>query len=209
MGRTFRSSFVSRAVKATPSKIKKWLLSGALVRSPSIAAALNEYGGFFAKGHNVFARLEAIEALEAGELYRRGHVKVESREGFSGTSAELSEYRTHLTSNTYVLCPRGTENYSYRIYETLAYGRIPVIIDTDIVLPDAVDWAAVSLIIPYDRLSQLSHVILADYESRSSADFLRRQRAAFAAIQSLGTLDWLDQLVTSVGSMRAPRPELL
>lgn len=34
----------------------------------------------------------------------------------------------------YVLCARGGD-FSYRLYETLSYGRIPVFVDTDCVLP--------------------------------------------------------------------------
>ena len=41
-----------------------------------------------------------------------------------------------------VLCCRGAGNFSYRLYEVLSCGRIPVIIDTDILLPcdNVIDW---------------------------------------------------------------------
>ena len=35
----------------------------------------------------------------------------------------------------YTLCVRGTGNYSGRFYMTLNAGRIPVVLDTDVVLP--------------------------------------------------------------------------
>jgi hypothetical protein len=53
---------------------------------------------------------------------------------------------------TYVVCPRGTENYSFRIYEALGRGKIPVIIDTDMVLPKEIDWDHLSIRIPYESL---------------------------------------------------------
>ena len=41
----------------------------------------------------------------------------------------------------YQLCCRGGGNFSHRFYETLASGRIPVLVDTDIPLPDiGEDW---------------------------------------------------------------------
>ena len=42
-----------------------------------------------------------------------------------------------------VLCCRGAGNFSYRLYEALSCGKIPIIIDTDISLPcsNIIDWS--------------------------------------------------------------------
>lgn len=40
-----------------------------------------------------------------------------------------------MTKNVFQLCCRGAGNFSHRFYEVLAYGRIPVLIDTDMVIP--------------------------------------------------------------------------
>jgi len=52
------------------------------------------------------------------------------------------EYIENLKSCDFVLCCRGAGNFSYRLYETLSVGRIPIIIDTDNTLPcdDVIDW---------------------------------------------------------------------
>ena len=52
------------------------------------------------------------------------------------------EYISNLKDSDLVLCCRGAGNFSYRLYETLSVGRIPIIIDTDISLPcsDVIDW---------------------------------------------------------------------
>jgi hypothetical protein len=52
------------------------------------------------------------------------------------------EFFQNIVESDYVLCSRGFGNYSYRFYETLACGRIPLFIDTDCVLPYdfAIDW---------------------------------------------------------------------
>jgi hypothetical protein len=97
-----------------------------------------------------------------------------------------------------MLSPRGTENYSYRIYEALAYGRIPVIIDTDTVLSDAINWKEVAVIVPYDDLNRMNEIILEDYESRSDEQFIERQARAFTAMQSVHNLGWLRDLVNWV-----------
>ncbi len=52
------------------------------------------------------------------------------------------DYVHNMVESDYILCARGGGNFSYRLYETLSAGRIPVFIDTDCVLPydDLVDW---------------------------------------------------------------------
>ena len=52
---------------------------------------------------------------------------------FNRTEHEKNRYISHLERMTYVVCPRGVENFSIRVYEALKYGRVPVIIDTDMV----------------------------------------------------------------------------
>ena len=198
MGRTFRSSMVCRLARSAPPAIKRWLMRGALVRNTAVAALLNEKAGFAAKGYNVFPRLEAVEALEKGELGRLGRVEIGDRDQFHGTASELEDYRQHLVRNTYILCPRGTENYSYRVYEALSYGRVPVIIDTDTVLPDTVDWRDVALIVPYGDVNRLNEIISEDHISRSEESFLQRQAHAFVATQSMRSLGWLEDIVTLV-----------
>ena len=51
-------------------------------------------------------------------------------------------YSEIMTRNIFSLCPRGKGNYSLRFYETLRAGRIPVLLDTEMVLPceDRIDW---------------------------------------------------------------------
>ncbi|WP_296703177.1 exostosin family protein, partial [Algoriphagus sp.] len=45
------------------------------------------------------------------------------------------EFYSNIDSNLFTLCLRGMGNYSVRFYQTLAMGRIPVLIDTDSKLP--------------------------------------------------------------------------
>jgi len=52
------------------------------------------------------------------------------------------EYIENIKNSDMVLCCRGAGNFSYRLYETLSCGKIPIIVDTDISLPcsDKVKW---------------------------------------------------------------------
>ena len=52
------------------------------------------------------------------------------------------EYYDNMIRSDYIVCVRGGGNFSVRLYETLAMGRIPVFVHTDCLLPlaDQVDW---------------------------------------------------------------------
>ena len=57
------------------------------------------------------------------------------------------EYVRNMVESDYALCLRGGGNFSYRLYESLCCGRIPVIVDTDLILPfpDRIDWRSLSV----------------------------------------------------------------
>jgi hypothetical protein len=52
------------------------------------------------------------------------------------------DYVNNMLESDYVLCVRGKGNYSYRLYETLSCGRIPLLVHTGGVLPfeQWIDW---------------------------------------------------------------------
>lgn len=45
------------------------------------------------------------------------------------------EYFDNIENNLFIFCYRGAGNFSYRFYETLMMGRIPILINTDCVIP--------------------------------------------------------------------------
>jgi|688.fasta_scaffold58393_3 hypothetical protein len=45
------------------------------------------------------------------------------------------EYIQNSLMSDFIICVRGAGNFSYRFYETLCLGRIPIVLDTDISLP--------------------------------------------------------------------------
>ena len=55
-----------------------------------------------------------------------------------------AEFDDNLRSATYALCVRGTGNFSARFCEALSFGRVPLFVDTDCLLPfdEEIDWRA-------------------------------------------------------------------
>lgn len=80
----------------------------------------------------------------------RAIVEDTSRHDFFGeSSSELTtaqeRYVDVLGRSKFVLCPRGAGTSSIRLFETLAAGRVPVVISDDWVPPDGIDWGACSV----------------------------------------------------------------
>lgn len=87
---------------------------------------------------------------------------VEQVQGFTFWSADSSGFRQRqarfrqiLARSRFVLCPRGNGTSSFRLYETLAAGRVPVIISDDWVAPSGPDWHAFSLRWPERKVDDL------------------------------------------------------
>lgn len=62
-----------------------------------------------------------------------------SRDRLAVDAAEAT-YREILGRSKFVLCPRGAGTSSYRMFETMACGRVPVVLSDEWVAPGGIDW---------------------------------------------------------------------
>ena len=207
MGRSHSTSRLANFALKLPRWMKAWCLRADYLRFPMIAAFSNELG--FPIIHvNSFARIEILRVLYANNHEEDGvELDIVERESFNATPSEISEYKAHMLRSTYIVCPRGTENYSFRIYEALNLGRIPVIIDTDTVLPDFIDWKDLAIIVPYSKLNQVYEIILNDFRSRSGQEFVRRQEKAMSTMSNLRNLHWVREITASFRLREALRSD--
>jgi hypothetical protein len=153
-----------------------------------------------------FARFEALEAVARAPWPEDAAVEIVNTGGFDESANKKQAFADHLRRMTYVLCPRGCENYSFRVYEALRFGRIPVILDTDMVLPNSVNWDEVALLVPGDSPDAVHERIAEDYRSGSAGRFLERQNAAFRASASLDSEVWLVDAVRKAAALRGALP---
>ncbi|MFA6519721.1 MAG: exostosin family protein [Candidatus Paceibacterota bacterium] len=110
------------------------------------------------------------------------------RRSFSGhaKSIELdpvqarSEFLQSIVDADFVLAPKGDGNYSNRFLETLSLGRIPVVADTDIVLPveDEIDYARIIVRVPMEKIAETPRFIRDFYDSLTDEEWRRRQQLA-------------------------------
>ena len=91
---------------------------------------------------DLFMRAHAIDALlaqndVATSIVVRGSGGGGAWERFDQEQWDVArrDFLANMLDSDYVLCVRGDGNWSIRLYEALCLGRIPVIVDTDLVMP--------------------------------------------------------------------------
>src|SRR5262249_45387393 len=87
-------------------------------------------------------------------------------------------YVQTLVNSDYGLCARGAGNFSYRLYETLSVGRIPVFVDTDCVLPFDfhLRWRDYCVWVDESELDRIGDRVLEFHERLSDSEFEDLQR---------------------------------
>jgi hypothetical protein len=115
-------------------------------------------------------RSRAIAALRASDQIHTDATVV--LRGYIGASPETQasnrlQFFDCLSDNQYSLCVRGRGNFSYRFYESLAMRRIPVLVDTECVLPfdNEIDWDSVIVRVPSSNISSIADSVL-EHHSR-------------------------------------------
>ena len=95
------------------------------------------------------------------------------------------EFFNNMESNPYTFCMRGTGNFSVRLYETLAMGPIPVVVDTNFRLPlnNLINWKNHCVLVKEDKIVES----LIDFHQKISVD-------QFEVMQRNNRKLWLNHL---------------
>ncbi|MBE9126902.1 MULTISPECIES: hypothetical protein [unclassified Coleofasciculus] len=133
-------------------------------------------------------RMDAMQVLEGDpriqtDFVGRGTVGLTPK-----TQGDLRrQFLENMMRNAYVLCVRGTDNYSWRFYETLSLGKIPIVIDTNCILPleDEIPWDKLIVRVPCTQLNELPEHLLEWHSSLSPSAFRELQRELRALFERL------------------------
>ncbi len=103
--------------------------------------------------------------------YRGGALSEEERE------ATTIEFYNNIKDSDYVLSIRGGGNFSVRIYETLAMGRIPLFVNTDCVLPfdHLINWKSHVVWVEETDISRIDQILADFHASIHPDDFVQMQ----------------------------------
>jgi len=95
------------------------------------------------------------------------------------------EYRRNLLDADLALAVKGDGNYSYRLYEALSLGRVPLFLDTECVLPleQHLDYSAFMVRVPFTDLRHVDHIAAAFWNGLTDERFAEMQRMAREAFE--------------------------
>jgi hypothetical protein len=171
-------------IPLSANKVKesiRWALARSRVNS-----LLNVHPGYF-------ARVEAIRScrrtvgLTTNFVIRSGLSFVVDQDGWGtgrlrtdGEGSFQSTFMQNMFDSDYILCTRGFGNYSFRLYEALSCGRIPVFVDTDCLLPfpENPAWQSATLWIDSADVAAVGERIVDHHLSISPNTFVEWQHEA-------------------------------
>ncbi len=130
-------------------------------------------------------RRAAIASLRFHDTVRTNFIIRSSYSGHKNTinmDPEIArrEYRDNMLQSDLALCVKGDGNFSYRFYEALSLGRIPLLINTDCVLPfaDKIDYDAFILRVPFQDIAKLPERVGEWWKRLSDEGFVGMQKQA-------------------------------
>lgn len=97
------------------------------------------------------------EGLATDFIVREAYYGGPPEAGQAERVRQRAEYVQNLARCGYALCVRGWGNYSFRFFEAMSLGRIPVLVDTDCPLPleDEIDYDRLMVRVPEAALASL------------------------------------------------------
>ena len=133
----------------------------------------------------VYWRGRALKALTGSSLVETSFLVRNfysaNKNTIQGDPALLrTEYIENIQQSDFVLVVRGDSNMATRFYETLALGRIPVLIDTEWLLPleDVIDYKKFVVFVPYTDIQNTDKYIREFWDNLSGGEFKSKQLLA-------------------------------
>lgn len=127
---------------------------------------------------HILIRRKAINILQQANGIETEFIVRNRFLGIGASGEQQKQYLQNIRKNPYTLCLRGTGNFSFRFYDTLCMGRIPVFIDTHCVLPfaDQINWRDLIVILPVREITRMEEYIHAYHQKLSDETFVERQK---------------------------------
>lgn len=125
----------------------------------------------------VLSSLSKSRCVRTNFLTRQNYTPTKPGGLAAGDDVRVSEFFTNIYDTDYTVCVRGYGNWSYRFYQTLACGRIPVFVDTDCALPESesIDWKKYCVWVAGDELDRIGEKISLFHDSISEREFFAVQ----------------------------------
>lgn len=132
---------------------------------------------------STYIRSSLLDIMENSTLIDALFIRWRRYRGGATTPAEQEEgsrvFFDNVFRTQYTICYRGAGNFSVRLFETLAAGRIPIIIksDNNLPLPHLINWNRFP-VVEVDEIEQIDKVVFAFHNKLSNEDFIELQKYA-------------------------------
>ena len=156
------------------------LIKNSIVQIVSIASPK-----LSARRKGISFRMDAIKILQKSKLTDANFV---IRSSYSGHKETISmdpkkareEYIENILGSDLSLVIKGDGNYSYRFYEALSLGRVPLFVDTDCVLPfeSKIDYSEFILKVNHRDIKNIDKIAADFWSNLSDGDFKKMQQKA-------------------------------
>jgi hypothetical protein len=134
-----------------------------------------------AKALRVLRQSDRIDTklIDRTKLWGGAKVGSDELDAEAQRAAVRREFLENLIESDYGVCVRGKGNYSFRLYEVLAAGRIPLFIDTKCVLPyeDEIDWHKHCVWVDESDIDRSDEIVAQFHADLHPNDFERLQLA--------------------------------
>jgi len=127
----------------------------------------------------VLKSLEKNNSVETDFVIRQSYTPATPRGIETNGNKRVNDFYENMYGTDYTLCMRGYGNWSYRFYQTLACGRIPVFVDTECVLPDigSADWKEYCVWINSTDIRNAGDIIARFHSAMAAGEFSDLQSA--------------------------------
>lgn len=132
---------------------------------------------------STYTRSKILDSLEQSLLVDTNFIR--HRKYRAGSTSETAKKEStevffkNMAEVDYMVCYRGAGNFSVRLFETMACGKIPIIIKSDSNLPfeDEIDWGRFP-IISEKQWKKTGQLVASFHKSLSTKDFTDLQMAS-------------------------------
>jgi len=150
-------------------------------------------------------RSHILDLLEKSPLIQTNFIRHTKYRGGVKTKEEKEEntklFFNNMHQSQYIVCYRGAGNYSVRLYETMASGRIPIIVKSNNNLPfeGEINWN-IFPVIGENNISDIAELVASFHTELSDSQFLHLQQEARRIWEDYLTYQsfmrrWLDKYV--------------
>lgn len=124
---------------------------------------------------SILSRLRQSSKIKPNFIIRSGYLGDFRNQGGNAEHIDVvrREYFQNSIESDYILCMRGVGNFSYRFYESLSLGRVPVFVNSESVLPfeSLLDYKELVVWIEPEEIDIIDEKILAHFRGMNDNQF--------------------------------------